>query len=93
MTVIKTRELKSALLKKGFKLNEGSHHFYQLFDDQGRATNIFTKISHSHNEIGDPLINSVKKDMHLEKEQLIKYSNCTLSKKKYYTILKSKKLI
>lgn len=93
MTVIKTRDLKSALLKKGFKLTEGSHHFYQLYDDQDRPTNIFTKISHSHREISDPLINAVKKDMHLEKNQLIKYSECILTKEEYYSILKSKNLI
>lgn len=93
MTVIKTRDLKSALLKKGFKLTEGSHHFYQLFDEQDRPTNIFTKISHSHSEIGDPLIKAVKNDMHLEKDQLVRYSKCTLTKQEYYAILKSKKLI
>ncbi len=97
MSSIKENDFKSALERKGFKLENTDHHRYRLYDENGKKTQITTKISHghskSHREIGDSLINSMKKQLHLNKTQFLDYVKCTLSKEEYYEILRSQDLI
>lgn len=94
MSSIKIKQLKKALEKKGYKLEENDHHFYRLYDANGKKTMIRTKISHGETEIRDPLINAMRKQMHfIEKKDFLNYVACTLSKEEYYDILRKQNLI
>ena len=84
----------SSLKSKGFKPSEGDHTFYTLFVD-GKKTSVFTKISHGskYKEYGDPLLDLVKKQMGLTKEELREFIECTLEEKTYIEKLKTKNRI
>ena len=52
-----------------------------------KKTAINTKISHGENEIGDPLIVAMAKQLFLNKNQFMELIQCTLSAESYKKIL------
>lgn len=94
MSSVKVKQLQRALEKKGYQLEENDHHFYRLYDENGKKTKIRTKISHGETEIKDPLINAMRKQMHFAKKgDFLNYVACSLSKEEYYDILREQNLI
>lgn len=89
MAVLKTRRIDSALKSKGFEKGQGNHRFYSFFY-QGKKTHIHTKISHSHDEIGDELISRMADQLFLTKAEFKKLVNCPLKESGYIQILLSK---
>ncbi len=53
--------IRAALEKKGFKRRSSNHDFYHLYDESGRKTAVFTKLSHGtgYKSYGDDLIDEV----------------------------------
>jgi predicted RNA binding protein YcfA (HicA-like mRNA interferase family) len=88
MTQIKTRDIRSALAKKGFEEVDTDHHIY-IYIFEGKKTGIKTKVSHSSKEIGDPLISEMKKQLKLSKSQFIELVNCPLTKEDLQNIYSS----
>lgn len=84
---MKTRDIKAALLKKGFIESGGDHHYFVLYCD-GKKTAIRTKISRSEDDIGDPLVLLMSKQMKLSKKQFETYVECSLSLEQYLTLLR-----
>lgn len=92
MAILKTNQIDKALTKKGFEARPKDHNFYYYIND-GKKTNIFTKNSHSKNEVNDFLIGKMASQLHLNKEQFKELIQCTLSAEKYKEILREKKLL
>lgn len=82
MTTLKANKVRSSLKKKGFNLVENSHHYYWLYYN-GKKTNIRTHVSHNDQIIDDYLINKMKKQVCLSKEDFLDLINCPLSKEEY----------
>ncbi|MDN5846879.1 MAG: hypothetical protein L0H53_11465 [Candidatus Nitrosocosmicus sp.] len=87
MTVLKTRDISTSLIKKGFKTRDGDHTYFILYI-QDRKTSIYTKISHGRREIDDSLIKRMAGQIRLEKNQFLKLIECAIDHEKYTQILK-----
>ncbi len=90
LTKIKTDKILKALEKKGFKKDSKRDHIILRFYMDNKKTAIFTKISHGKSEYGDPLLNYMKKELHISKPELINLINCVLSEEMYIEYLKQK---
>ena len=88
MPVIKSEKIKASLKKKGFEQNNGDHQYYTLYHD-GKKTQIFTKISHGKNEVGEPLLGMMSKQTRLSKKDFADLINCPLSKEKYLEMMRT----
>ena len=92
MAVLKTIQIDKALRKKGFEVSNKNHHFYYYMNN-GKKTNIFTKTSHSSDEINDTLIKKMADQVRLEKNEFKELVQCTLSGERYREILIDKGII
>lgn len=82
----KVKKAKKALLKKGFHLEEGDHHFFVYYNN-GKKTPIHTKISHSSDELSDNLLAIMARQLHLPKNQFLELIDCTMSGDEYRDFL------
>lgn len=87
VSVIKTRDIESALLRKGFRPDNKDHEYLWLFVG-GKKTSIKTKLSYGIREYGDDLLAQVKKQLRLTKPQLMDLVECPMSEAAYVDILK-----
>ncbi len=88
--MIKTRQIESALLSKGFKIEE-THHEYFWFHYNGKRTHIKTRISHGKIEYSANLISAIKKQLKLSsKKEIEDLLNCPMSGNDYIKILLQK---
>lgn len=93
MAVIKASKVRRGLEKKGFVLVDGDHYYYHYLSDDGKKTNVWTKVSHGATDIGIPLIKMMAKQTKLSANEFIDLVNCPLSKDKYRLILEEKGFI
>lgn len=89
--VLSQRKLIQALLKKGFvEQVAGRHKKYHFQKIDGTLSgDVWTVMSHSHDELDDYLISKVSHQMHLTKDDLVRFYNCPLQLDEYREILKS----
>lgn len=92
MKTAKTRDIERSLLKKGFKKDEGDHHYYHLYVDD-KKTAIFTKLSHSKNEVDEFILRMMTKQVKLNRQQFEDLINCPLSYENYIKILRENNII
>lgn len=92
MGILKTIQIDKALRKKGFVIENKDHHFYYYMNN-GKKTNIFTKTSHSSDEIGEGLIKRMAEQLNIEKDEFKELIQCTLSGEQYKQILIDKGLL
>lgn len=89
---IKSRELQSALLSKGFeeaKEGKSKDHKYYILTLDGKKYNIYTKISHGMKEIDKSLLKKIYKQLEMpDLEYLKNYSHCTITKDEYVEMLR-----
>lgn len=85
--VFKSEKVKNSLSKKGFVWEPGDHNFYVLHVD-GVRTHIRTKVSHCGRDINDYLIDKMKKQVCLSKNDFLDLINCPLSKEQYIEKMK-----
>jgi len=91
----KAREVKAALLKKGFKPEQSKpgqkkknrDHEYFFFYLQDKKTNIFTKISHGETEIHDQNCSHMARQIRLNNSQFKDFVDCPLDGPGYLRIL------
>jgi predicted RNA binding protein YcfA (HicA-like mRNA interferase family) len=92
MANLNAKDVKSALLKKGFKQSEGHHHFFEF--KHGDKVIAKTKMSHNDQDIGDNLISKMFRQCQMnKKKEFIDFVDCTVSQEDYVQILRNKKLI
>lgn len=82
MSVYPTREIRSALLRKGFRQDNTHHHMYWLYI-RGRRERIVTRVSHSIREYGASLLAAVAKEMRLRRQELDSFLNCEMGYQDY----------
>lgn len=87
----KAKDVMKALLKKGFREDNGRDHHYCFFYANGKKTIIKTKVSRgaSHSDVPDVILNKMQKQLHLPKKEFNEYLNCTFSEEEYKNYLVS----
>lgn len=61
----KTKEIETALLKKGFKVDRKRHHKYYTFSPHGEKSKIITFTSHGNVEYGGKLLSKMRRQLFL----------------------------
>ena len=92
MTVLKTRDVIRALIKKGFQSVEGDHTYFILYIDR-KKTSIRTKISHGSREIDDFLMGMMASQLKLDKKGFKEFIDCKKSQENYINELKREGII
>jgi hypothetical protein len=85
MTQLPRRDIKSSLLKKGFKEENRDHWVFRLYVNN-KKTSISTKVSFGSNyrEIGEDLIQKMKKELCMpNKKYFIDFVECFVTGDKY----------
>lgn len=82
MNPMKTRDIESGLLRKGFRRSERHHTYYFLYVD-GLKTSIRTKISRGEREYGEPLLGQMSKQLGLDRQQFHELVTCPMSAEDY----------
>ena len=77
----KTREIESALMKKGFQEYKTKHHKYYIWQNDQKKTVIQTFISHGKHEYNGSVLSSLRKQLHLKNNQFDAFVQCSLTKK------------
>lgn len=89
---LKSRDVESALTKKGFKKTEGDHHIYFLWHN-GKKTAVRTKISHNVADIHDRDCGYIARQMKITGPQFKNFVDCRLEAAAYCQILLDAKII
>ena len=89
---LKVKVVSTNLKKKGFRTEQGDHERF-IFYYEGKKTAIRTKISHGEKEIGIHLVKKMANQLHLEKEEFVKFALCDISEKEYIAILHEKMIL
>jgi hypothetical protein len=82
VSAIKTRDIRSALLSKGFRSDNRDHEYLWLYVGE-RQTRVRTWLSYGIPEYGDDLLGKVKKQLGISKPQLIALVDCPLTYDEY----------
>ena len=88
MSTLKTKTIRSNLIKKGFSEVRDKDHIYLHYMVDNKKSRIFTKISHSASEIGDPLIALMARQTKLSKDSFKDFAECRLSGEEYFEKVK-----
>ncbi len=84
------RDVESGLGNKGFRLQDGDHHYYVYWSEEGKKSMAKTKTSHgSGRDISDDLLTKMSKQCGLTKGNFLKLVDCPLSRKEYEALLKA----
>jgi hypothetical protein len=90
VATFKPKDIESSLSKKGFHVKPDSHHrLYVYYLEDGKIA-ARTFVSHGKKEYGNVLLNRMKKQLHLTKEQLHDLIVCPLTKEELQEIYESK---
>ena len=94
---MKTREVKKALEKKGFKKEPGKRHTKYILYVNGRKKRVMTILSRGRDkkELGEELIRRIMKQLHFnnDKDKFQAFIECPMSGNDYIHYLKQKKVI
>ena len=86
----KVRDIKAALLSKGFQEEAENRHIYFWFYYEGKRSAIRTHVSHGETDIGAPLIGQMGKQLKLNKDGFLQLVDCTMDEAKYIKALVEK---
>lgn len=92
MAAIKTRNIRRALMKKGF-LTSQTHHELFYYAIKGKKTAIRTRLSHGAKEYDDYLLGQMAVQLKLEKMEFLSLVDCSLTGDGYFRLLKKRGLI
>jgi hypothetical protein len=82
VSAIKTKDIRSALLSKGFRSDNRHHEYLWLFVGETQ-TSVKTRLSHGKSEYGDDLLAQVKNQLGVSKKQLFDLVACPLTHEEY----------
>jgi hypothetical protein len=86
VSVRKARDIKSALLQKGFREHPGDHHYYYLYA-ANKKTSVYTKISRNATDLEDNLQGEMAKQIKLKRPDFNRLIDCSLSGDTYLEML------
>jgi hypothetical protein len=89
---LKTRDIERSLPDKGFEREGGDHVYFSLLYE-GKDCGISTYFSHGENEIGDPLIARMAKQVKLSKRDFVRLVECPMDRAEYVEKLKEEGLL
>lgn len=89
MSLRKTKDIRAALVGKGFDEDKTHHHIYWLHVG-GKKSGIRTRISHGKSEYGDNLLGPMATQLKLRRAQLNELIDCDLDADGYLDILREK---
>lgn len=92
MAIYKTSQFTQALEKKGF-IKDNTHHEMYWYYSNGKKSSLKTRVSHSEKEYNESLLSERKKQLHLSKNDFIKFIECPLTAEQYQTYLIDNKII
>lgn len=77
--------IEASLLKKGFKKDDGNHHYYIYWNLSGKKTIRKTMMSHgsAYRTIGDPLLAQMARQTGLTKQEFLELVDCPLDQAAY----------
>src|SRR5205807_6554339 len=81
-----TREIKQALLDKGFE-EQSTHHEMYWLRVRGKRTSIRTRISHGKREYGDSLLAQMARQLKLQRDEFEDLVDCPLTAEGYIALL------
>ena len=84
----KASDVIAALKKKGFELENGSHHFFYYHYLDGTISPIKTMISHSAKDIDKSIIAKMSRQCNLSKDDFLLLVDCPLTRDVYERKLK-----
>lgn len=93
MSSIKVKNIESKLGKKGFHMDREKKHRLWTFYVNGKKTSIRTFFSHGLTEYSDTLLSPIAKQLHLSRDNLNNFIECSLSQDEYQKYLKQEGLI
>src|SRR5262245_33867465 len=85
------KQTKQSLLSKGFRSEEGHHHFFTYYYKGKMVAR--TRMSHNNEDINDYLIAQMRKQCQLSKDEFIDLINCPLDENGYIASLKKSGVI
>lgn len=83
----KVRDIRAALLRKGFQEEPDAHHVYFWFYFEGKRSTIKTYVSHGATDIGAPLISMMGKQTRIGKDGFLRLVDCSMDEVAYTKIL------
>lgn len=84
----KGKEIRLALLKKGFQLGDQKRHQYLWLYVNGKKTAIRTHVSHGNKDYTGDLFQFVKRQLKIDSEQLTDLIGCVMDSDGYVSALK-----
>jgi len=87
MTIVKAKDIETALCKKGFAKENNDHRKFRFYAN-GVRTNIWTMTSHNDQEVNGYLQSCMGRQMHLTKNEFLLFVTCTMNQDKYVEVLK-----
>jgi hypothetical protein len=84
LITFKSREVESAICRKGFKRSNTDHKRFVFYVDD-KETRIHTKLSHGSGseDIGRPLMKAMSKQLNLSNDEFEKFIECTFTEAMY----------
>jgi len=75
--------VESALLQKGFTLEDGDHRYYFFFHARRQIAR--TKVSHGtkYKDLADALLTMMARQCHLTENQFLELVDCSMSQQEY----------
>jgi hypothetical protein len=83
----KAREVRQALVRKGFREDGKRDHWYYFLYVDGRKSGIYTKISHNEPEIGTGLLSVMARQLRIGTAQFELFIDCKLTEEQYIRLL------
>ena len=88
MPVRAKRDVEAALTKKGFRKDQGDHHWFVYWTDDGLKTTIRTKTTHgSTKDLGDGLLKEMARQARISKGRFLDLVDCPLTREQYEAVL------
>jgi hypothetical protein len=84
------RDVEAGLGNKGFRLQDGDHHYFVYWSEAGKKSMAKTKTSHgSGRDISDDLLAKMAKQCGVTKGQFLKLVDCPLTRQEYEELLRA----
>ena len=84
MAVRGKREVETGLKRKGFRQDDGDHHWYFYWTAEGKKTTVRTKTSHgSTKDLGDGLLKEMARQVRVTKLQFLELVDCAMTREEF----------
>ena len=86
---LKCRKIAQSLTAKGFREDRARKHVFYRLEVAGLITAVHTMLSHGCDEISDPLVSKMARDVRLKRPQFVALVDCTLKGPEYLALLRA----